>query len=69
MTDLRDLGDLVAGDVIDANVWNGESRIRRLRPRQQVTGRVVGVYPHAPRVVEIQRYPGENALVVLGGPS
>lgn len=65
---LLDFGDRATGDAIDQARWNDSDRIRRLRPRQLVTGTVVAIYPRAPRVVGIIRPNGEHALIVRRRP-
>lgn len=61
-----DLGDRVSGVVLDHALWDGSSRIRRLRPAQTATGLVTVLYPNAPRVVGIRRPDDVFALILIG---
>ena len=66
MTALRELGERVTGPVLDAVMWERESRRQLLKPDRTVSGDVVTVWTHAPHVVGIITDAGERLTVAVG---
>lgn len=58
-----DLGDRVAGQVLDEDAWVREDRIRPARPAEHAAGEVRVVYPYAPTVVGIVTDTGDALTV------
>lgn len=58
-----DLFDRVDGVAIDADLWERESRVRRLSPERFVAGEVVILWPHAPHVAGVVTASGERVTV------
>lgn len=62
---LLELGDRVSGRVLDADMWERQSRIRLAMPYRRAAGEVHVVYPFAPRVVGLVLASGEQVHVHL----
>lgn len=60
-----ELGARVAGQVLDADAWEHQSRIRLALPYRRAVGTVHVVYPYAPRVVGVALDSGERVHVHL----
>lgn len=66
-TPLHDLGDQVAGQVLDEAAWQHEDRARAAQPHRHVIGEVAVVYPMAPEIVGVRLDSGVEVTIAVGG--
>lgn len=67
MTGLADLGQRVAGQVLDETAWQDDSRVLAARPARHVIGEVCVVYPLIPEVAGVVLPSGVRVTVRVGG--
>lgn len=67
MSGLADLGQRVAGQVLDETAWQDDSRVLAARPARHVIGEVCVVYPLIPEVAGVVLPSGVRVTVRVGG--